>query len=271
MHCRNPHSLAYQVAIATTDIYKYSLSQKLGLRLAHNCNNCECRDIKTVIYKFTIALFTIPAQSEQELYMWTEHACKLSKKPSTCERVRYVWTGPPIDIGHSTCERDYSPWQCLKACNTLPFHIPWHTSPGQIIYHAMSTWPYRKPCDARQAIEYTMPWPPGHTIYHTEPSRPYHPLSIARQAIPYTMSCPPGHTIYYAKPMQCLSGHLHHAMPARPDYTMRCPQGHTVSHARLNRPYQNTMRCPPGHTIYQRGPQCHTVHYAMPARPYHIP
>ena len=80
MRCRNPNYLAYQVAIATTD----QLSQKLGLRY------CERRDIypRTVIYKFTIYLFTIPAQSEQEMYVWTEHTCK---RPATCERVRYVW------------------------------------------------------------------------------------------------------------------------------------------------------------------------------------
>ena len=39
-------------------------------------SNCECRDIcpqsiypRTVIYKFTISLFTIPAQTKRELYM----------------------------------------------------------------------------------------------------------------------------------------------------------------------------------------------------------
>ena len=74
----NPHSLANQAAIATTNINKYKLSQKLGLRLAHS--NWECLSIylhiyhRTLIYKFTISLFTIPVQSEQELYVWREHA-----------------------------------------------------------------------------------------------------------------------------------------------------------------------------------------------------
>ena len=48
------------------------------------------------MYIFTIPQFTIPAQSEQALYMWTEHACN---GPYTCERVLYVWIGPPTDIG----------------------------------------------------------------------------------------------------------------------------------------------------------------------------
>ena len=90
------------------------------------------------------------------------------------ECVLYIWTGHSTDIGHSMCEQDYSLWQCLKACNTMPFHIPWHTSPGHTRYHAMSARPYLIPCDTRQAIAYTMPWPPDHTIYHSLPAKPYH-------------------------------------------------------------------------------------------------
>ena len=88
-----------------------SFQTKLGLRLA--LNNCDCREFypRTEIYIFTISQFIVTAQSEQELYMWTEHACN---SPSTCERVWYAWTGPPTDIGISTCERDHSPRQCHK-------------------------------------------------------------------------------------------------------------------------------------------------------------
>ena len=218
-----------------------------------------------------MSLFTIPAQSEQDLYVWTEHACK---RPSTCEQIRYVSTEPPTDIGHCTCEWDYSPWQCFKACNTMAFHIPWHTSPGRTIYHAMSTRPYHIPCDARQAIAYTMPWPSGHTIYHAVPTRPYHTPFLARQAIPNTMPCPPGNNIYHAMParpyhilyharqaipytmpnwMPCLKSHtIYHAMSARPYYTMWCPQGHTISHTR---PYHNTMRARQAILYTVRGPQ----------------
>ena len=180
------------------------------------------------------------------------------------------WTEPPSDIGHSMCERDYSPWQCLKACNTMPFHIPWHTSPGHTIYHVMSARPYHISYRAHQAIPYTIPCPPGHTIYHAMPARPYYILCqapclacqaitiyhamLARtyhspcdacHAIPYTIWCPPGHTIY-------------HAMRIRP-YHIPCPLGRTIYHAMPARLYHKpwhalkvipyNMPCPPGHTI----------------------
>ena len=41
----------------------------------------------------------VTAQSDQELYIWTEHACN---GHCTCERVLYVLTGPQTDIGFST-------------------------------------------------------------------------------------------------------------------------------------------------------------------------
>ena len=124
---------------------------------------------------------------------------------------------PPLDMGHSMCERNYSPWQCLKACNTMPFHIPWHTSIGYAIYHTMSASPYHILCDVRQAIPWYMVWTDGHRtvygmacrgmswLYHIpcQPTKPYHNTMRSRQAILYTIRGPPGHTI-------------HHEMPARP-------------------------------------------------------
>ena len=144
----------------------------------------------------------------------------------------------------------------------MPFHIPWQTSPGHTIYHAMSARPYHIPCDARQAIAYTMPWPLGHTIYHAVPTRPYHTPFLARQAIPYTMPCPPGHTIHHCLParpyhilcqapcLACQAITIYHAMPARPYHKPRYAH-QTMSY---------TTPCTPGHTIY----------HCMPARPYHI-
>ena len=200
--------------------------------------NCECRDIypRTVIYKFTISLFTIPAQSEQELYVWMEPACK---RPSTCEWVLNLWTGPSADISHSTCERDYNPWQCLKACNTMPFHIPWHASPDHTLYHVMSTRPYHMPCHVHQAISYAFP------------ARPYHYIPChGRQAIPYIIPC---HTIIY------------HAMSTKP-YHILCQapclacKFITIYHVMPARPY---------HIPYDANQAI--LYHVMPARPYHIP
>ena len=121
-------------------------------------------------YIFTISQFTFTAQSVQELYMWTEHACN---GPSTCERVLYVWTGPPTDIRFSTCERDHWPRQCHKTWNSHKhFHIPGHTSPGLIIYHAMPARPYN--------ISY---YTSLLAIYHAMRARPYHISCHALQAI----------------------------------------------------------------------------------------
>ena len=107
--------------------------------------------------------------------------------------------------------------------------------------------PYHIPCDARQAIAYTMSWPPSHTIYHAVPTRPYHTPC-------HTL---PGHAIYHAMPRQTIP------------YTI-CPPGHTICH---------TMPCQPGHTIYHAMPArlyhipllSHTIYYVMPARPYLFP
>ena len=134
------------VKINHYNLTSISFHKALGLRLAHT--NCDCREFypRTVIYIFTISQFTVTAQSEQELYMWTEHACK---SPSTCEGVLYVCTEPPTEIGFSTCERDHSPRQCHKHGS----HISIST------YIAFP----------RQALSYTMRCPPGHTIYHAIP------------------------------------------------------------------------------------------------------
>ena len=153
--------------------------------------------------QWPINSYYLIAQSEQEIYVWTEHACK---RPSTCERVRYVWTGPPTDISHSRCERDDSPWQCLKACNTMSLYIPRHLARpihtytmrcllGHTIYHVKPARPYHIPGHGRKAIPYIMPCLPGHTIHHFLPTRPLH------------ISCPPGNSIYCAEPL---------ALPARP-------------------------------------------------------
>ena len=137
----------------------------LRLRLAHN--NCDCREfyLRTVTYIVTLSQFTVTAQSEQELYMWTEHACT---DPSTCARVLYVGRGPPIEIGFSTCERDNSPRQHHKIWNS---HNHFHTP--------------------RQSLSNTMPCPPGHTVYNAISLQaiPYQIPCHARQAIPYSMPC----------------------------------------------------------------------------------
>ena len=151
-----------------------------------------------------------------------------------------MWTGPPTDIGLSACERDYSPWQCLNACNSITFHRPWH----------YLTRPYHIPCDARQAIAYTMPRPPGHTIYYAVHTRPYHtvrPCNIPCYASPdhtYIILCPLGHTI-------C------HAMPTRP-YHIPCHARQAIPYTIVS-PYHIPCHASPGHNIY----------HAMTTRPYH--
>ena len=117
-------------------------------------------------------------------------------------------------------------------------------------------WPCRPEhitCQARQAIQCTMPLTPGHTINHaiTRQAIPY-----ASQDIPYTMPCQPVHII-------CPSGHnIYHAMPTRP-YHISCHvyPGNTVYHDMPSEAIPNTIPCSPGHTINN----------AIPARPYRIP
>ena len=161
----------------------------------------------------------------------------------------------------------------------MPFHIPWHTSPGHTIYHATSARPYHIPCDARQAIPNTMPWPPGHTIYIMS-CPPGHTITIP---------CPPYHTIYHAvsaRPLnilcqtQCLACQaifIYHAMPVRPYHIpMRCPPGHTIpcdAHKAIpyHMPGCTIIPCDACQAILytMRGPRDHTIHHAMPIRPYH--
>ena len=113
------------------------------------------------------------------------------------------------------------------------------------------------PCDARQAILYSMRSPPGHFIHHAMLCivRPYHILCHARQAKPF--SC-------HARQAIAIQCHAHQAIP----HTMPCPLGQIIYHA--SQDIQYTMPCqaipytmpfPPGHTIY----------LTMPVRSYHIP
>ena len=191
------------------------------------------------MYKFTISLSSSLAQ---ELYMWTKHAFK---RPSTCEQVWYVWTGPPTDMPLYYIYIYIYIYRCLSTYHDIPCQaIPYtmRCLPGHIIYHVMPTRPKHIPCHGRQAIPYIMPCPPGHTIHHSLPARPYHTPCHARKAIPYTMP----------SPMPCLAGYnhipcdAHQAIP----YTMPSP-----CLACQAIPY--TMRCLPGHTIY----------HVMPTRP----
>ena len=121
------------------------------------------------------------------------------------------------------------------------------------------TRPYHIPCDACQAVAYTMPWPSGHTIYHAISTRPYHTPchALPGHALPYFASPDhtlyhiiPGHTICHARPyhIPCharqpvpytivrpyhiLCYAIYHAMPLQTiPYTILCPLGHTICHA----------------------------------------
>ena len=106
---------------------------------------------------------------------------------------------------------------------------------------------YHIPCDAHQAIPFTMQCPPDHTIYHVVPARPCYIQCHARQAIPYT--CDPA--MQHHKQSYISSGNtIYHDMSAR-TYHIPCQVRQAI-------PY--TIPCPPSHSIY----------YVMPARPYHI-
>ena len=174
---------------------------------------------------------------------WTRavHVCNC---PSTCKRVLYVWTGPPTDIGFSICERDHSLSQCHKTWNSHKhFNIPCHTSPGLIIYHAMSARPYTIPCHTSLS----------HIICHVMPDRRYHlPCHIAPG---HTTPCPAGHIIYHAIPCQALP------------YTMPCPQGHTIYRAIPRQTIQYTISCLKGHTIIQcYTPPDNNIYHAIPCQ-----
>ena len=236
---------------------------------------------------FTISQFTVTAQSEQELFMSTEHSCN---GPSTCEWVLYVWMGLQLTSASPHVNGAIAQGNAIKH----EIHISIST------YHAIH----------RQALSYTMPCPSDHTIYHT--TSPGHTIYHARYGMgiiyPNSMSSPPGDTMpYLVRPyhMPCLAGHIiDHAMPTRP-YHIPChtSPGHMIYYVMPARPYHiprhtppdnniyhatpcqantYTMRCPPGHTIYHAMPTrlyhtpCHTspghtIYYVMPNRAYHIP
>ena len=169
----------------------------------------------------------------------------------------------------------------------MPYHIPGHAR--QAILHTMPSpmpcLPGNKyiPCDARQAIPYTMCCPPGLTIPcdackaipYPMPGPPDHTIipSDARQAILYSMRGPLGHTIHYAMPCIVRPYHiLCHARQAMPfschachdiPYTMPCPLGHTTYHAIPTRSYHIHVPCQPGHTIYHAIPR-QAIPYTMP-------
>ena len=143
----------------------------------------------------------------------------------------------PCPLGHTIY---------MSSCQATPYAIPYLARQ----YHAMPARTYHIPCQARQAILYTMPCPPSHCINHAMPARPYHIPCYAFQAKPYT--CQACQAIPYTMPY--LIGHTKcHARQLLP-YTMPCLQGysiipyHTPCHARKAIPY--TMPCPSGHTIY---------------------
>ena len=229
--------------------------------------------------------------------MWTEHACN---GPSTCERVLYVWTGPPTDIGFSTCEWDHSPRQCHKTRNSYKhFHMPCHTSQGLIIYHAMTARPYIIPIPYAiplQAIPYNMPCSPSDILYHAI-SR-YHTHAMSARPYPIPCQTSPGHTIYHAMPTRpyqvpCHTSPGHticHAMPDR-RYHIPChiSLGHIIWHAIPGRPYPiqchahkaipysvpylaraSDIPCHVRQTIPCHTPPDNNIHHALPARPHHI-
>ena len=95
--CRTDKSLFGQVNFQTLSDWLsckvWETSVKTGL--AHN--NCKCRDIfpRTVSYKFTISVYYHCPEWTGAVHV---NACK---RPSTCEQVRYMWTGPSTDFSHS--------------------------------------------------------------------------------------------------------------------------------------------------------------------------
>ena len=114
----------------------------------------------------------------------------------------------------------------MPSCQATPYAIPYLA----LQYHAMPARTYHIPCQARQAILYTMPCPPSHCINHAMPARPYYIPCHAFQAKPYTMPGMPSHTLY-------------HAILDRP-HQMPCPPTITIYHAMSTRLYHNTIPYP---------------------------
>ena len=163
------------------------------------------------------------------------------------------------------------PWG-VELCYTMPFYIPWHTSPGHTTHHAMSARPLHIPCDARQAIAYTIPCPPGHTKYHVTPARPYHILCQAPCTACQAM------TIYHSMPTRpchipcdARQAILHHAMPARPYQTLPGPPGYIIIPCDAHQEIVHTMWGPQGHTIHHAMPTRPAIYHAHQAIPYSIP
>ena len=129
-------------------------------------------------------------------------------------------------------------------------HTLYHAIPYQTITYTMLhlARPIHIPCDAHQAIQYTMPCPPDHTIYHVMPARPYRIPCHARQAIAYT--CHPARP-HHIPSNTSSTNTIYHAMPDKPDL-ISC---HAL------KAIQYTMPYPANHTNYR----------VMPARPYYIP
>ena len=160
------------------------------------------------------------------------------------------------------------------------------------------------PCQARQAISYTMPnivrpyhipclTSPGHNdiLFYSRQTIPCQcdiPCD-AHQAIQVTMTCPPVHIIYHDitdRPYH-IPCHARQAMPytrhpAKPHHMQsHTSTGNTIYHAMPARTYHipcqarqalpYTTPCPSIHCIYHGMPQGHIIYHAMLARTNHIP
>ena len=151
----------------------------------------------------------------------------------------------------------------MSSCQATPYAIPYLARQ----YYAMPARTYHIPCQARQAILYTMPCPPSHCINHAMPARPYPIPCHAFQAKSYTMPGMPSHILYHAIPDRP------HQMPCPPTITIY----HTIPHAMPIRPYHIPCHAHqaipiPWHTLqaieytmlFQPG---YTTYHAMPTRP----
>ena len=214
--CASEKTINYTRTIDCTSI---SFHKKFGLRLAHS--NCDCREFypRTVIYTFTISQFTFTAQSEQEVYMWTEHAWN---GPSTCEQDLQLTSASPhvnrtIAQGHAIKHEIHI---SISTYHTIPHQTLSYTMPclpGHTIYHAihLQAIPYTMPCHARQAISYTMAYLTRscHMPCHAQQAISYTKPNITR---PYHIPCLQGHTIYRVIPRQAIR------------YTLSCSTGHSM-------------------------------------------
>ena len=143
------------------------------------------------IYIFTISQFTIPAKSEQELYIYRAIPCLATRYIMSCPTGHTIYHAIP----HQTITYTMAQLARLIMYHTVPirpYHIPCHacqTTPYPLdhtIYHVMRARPYNIRHSARphHIPSHTSP---GNTIYHA--ARPYHIFCHARQTIPYTKPC----------------------------------------------------------------------------------